>query len=398
MLGMGNRRLAYLGPQGTFTHQAAIEAARLLSPAMGGDEPRLTAEADVPAILRAVESGEAWGVIAWENNVEGYVVPNLDALIDARDIVGFARVGVDISFDAFTKPGDDQDDSSSCPPTRDTVVSSHLAHDAASPCYPAPNAVPSCHPERSVAESKDPSFHCHECQSPVIDTPCQQEPRAGARVSAHPHGLAQCKRFIAEHGLIPEPSTSNAAACRDLRPGDVALGPSICGQLYDLNTLASGVQDFAGARTEFLVLAPRDEAAALLSEARAENIDEYETIVTFIPLSTGPGVLANLLDVLRDAGLNMTSFISRPIKGHAGTYSFIATLDAAPWQPRFRAMLTEVAEHGDWVKTLAVYPRRERPNPPVDAWMLPEGGVHLDAASIGDGWQDEPTVRRELMW
>ena len=88
---------------------------------------------------------------------------------------------------------------------------------------------------------------------------------------------------------------------------------------------------------------------------------EYESVLTLIPLVTGPGVLANLLDVFRDAGLNMTSFISRPIKGRTGTYSFIATLDAAPWEQRFHGALVEIAEHGDWAKTLAVYPRRERP-------------------------------------
>lgn len=83
-------------------------------------------------------------------------------------------------------------------------------------------------------------------------------------------------------------------------------------------------------------------------------------MLTLIPLVTGPGVLANLLDVFRDAGLNMTSFISRPIKGRTGTYSFIATFDAAPWEQRFHDALVEIAEHGDWAKTLAVYPRRER--------------------------------------
>lgn len=80
----------------------------------------------------------------------------------------------------------------------------------------------------------------------------------GNPVSAHPHGLAQCTRFIAEHHLQPEPASSNAAACRDLKPGRVALGPSICGELYDLDTLAEHVQDFDGAHTEFLVIAPRD--------------------------------------------------------------------------------------------------------------------------------------------
>ena len=78
------------------------------------------------------------------------------------------------------------------------------------------------------------------------------------------------------------------------------------------------------------MLAPRAEVARLLAKPRAEANVEYESVLTLIPLVTGPGVLANLLDVFRDAGLNMTSFISRPIKGRTGTYSFIVTLDAAP--------------------------------------------------------------------
>ncbi len=320
--------LTYLGPQGTFTHQAALRAADQLAREYGVVSPRLEAASDVLAIIKAVEAGESWGVIAWENNVEGYVVPNLDALIDAHDVAGFARVGIDVTFDAFVRSGAQQD----------------------------------------------------------ID---------GCEVFAHPHGLAQCKRFIEQHRLRAVPTSSNAAACRDLNDGQVALGPSICGGLYGLETVAGQVQDFTGARTEFLVVAPRDEVRGLCTQSKQA---EFETIVVFIPLATGPGVVADLLDVVRDAGLNMTSLISRPIKGHDGTYSFIATVDAAAWEPRFCDMITQVAEHGDWVKTVAVYPRRERPNPPVDSWMLPSGGVRLDASHLDEGWQTGQSVGRELLW
>ncbi len=89
---MSARKLFYLGPQGTFTHQAAVNA----SQALAHLEPEgfeLVAADDVPQILDVAQRGEGWGVVAWENNVEGYVVPNLDALIDAKDLVGFARVG-----------------------------------------------------------------------------------------------------------------------------------------------------------------------------------------------------------------------------------------------------------------------------------------------------------------
>ncbi|TPF78177.1 MULTISPECIES: prephenate dehydratase domain-containing protein [unclassified Bifidobacterium] len=328
---MARIQLYYLGPEGTFTHQAAMTAADQFAPLGDFD---LVPSPNVPAIMDAVQSHHGWGVIAWENNVEGYVVPNLDALIDGTDVAGFARISVDVSFSAFTVRG-------------------HGIYDC-----------------------------------------------TGDTVSAHPHGLAQCTRFIAEHLLTPTPASSNAAACRDLKPGQVALGPSICGALYDLDTLADHVQDFDGARTDFLVIAPRDQVQELNARARHGGATDFETIITFIPLATGPGVVANVLDVLRIAGLNMTSFISRPIKGHDGTYMFIDTLDAAPWEPRFQKVLEMLAMQGIWLKTLAVYPRRERANPPVDAWMLPEGGIHIDIDErrVSEGWQYDQEVRKELLW
>ncbi|KAB8289153.1 chorismate mutase [Bifidobacterium ramosum] len=344
------RILHYLGPEGTFTHQAAMNAADALR-ALATDGVTLAAEPDVTAILDAVQTDGDWGVIAWENNIEGYVVPNLDALIDARNVAAFARVGVDVSFDAFVKTGD---------------ATGRAADDR-------------------IADDRAADELIEDCTT----------------ITAHPHGLAQCKRFAAAHHLKAVPAASNGAGCRDLTPGQVALGPSICGELYGLTRVATSVEDYPGAHTEFLVLAPRDDVAGLLAQLCDADTAEFESVVAFIPLYTGPGVLANLLDVLRDAGLNMTSFISRPIKGRDGTYSFIATMDAAPWQEHFRSVLTEVAEHGDWVKTLAVYPRRERPSPPVYAWSLPNGGVRLDSGNVtgtDNAWQDDDATRKELLW
>lgn len=327
-------RLHYLGPVGSFTHQAAQDAAHALAAACAGrPSPELVPCDTAADIFEAVESKRGLGVIAWENNVEGYVTPNLDALIDARDLVGIGRNAVDISFDAMARPGDAR---------------------------------------------------------PV-------------EITAHPHGLAQCKGFIDRMGLPAMPAVSNAAACRDLKDGQIALGPSLCAGLYGLRTVERDVQDYRGGRTEFLVIAPRTWLGGLRP---FDGHDEFESIIAFIPLVTGAGVLANLLDVLRDQGLNMTSFISRPIKGNDGTYSFIATFDAAPWEPRFRDALREIADHGDWVKTLAVYPRRERPDPPVETWMLPEGGVHVDDAGSTAGTAEAPGATgeryphagRELLW
>ncbi|MDO4913147.1 MAG: prephenate dehydratase domain-containing protein [Bifidobacteriaceae bacterium] len=322
---MMKHKLAYLGPSGSFTHQAALAYVQKLESHFSDLE--LQACEDANSIFQHVSHHEQFGVIAWENNVEGYVVPNLDALIDSENIVGIGRIGTPVHFNAFCLKND-------------------------------------------FANGED---------------------IADCEVLAHPHGLAQCKNFIRQHHLHVQNTTSNAAACRDLQAGQLALAPEICETIYPhIRVLKRNVQDYVGARTDFLLLAPRNQARSILEQCGSDAQD-FESIIAFIPLSTGSGVLANLLNVLRDAGLNMTSFISRPIKGHDGTYSFIATIDAAPWQENLRSVLRTILQRGDWVKTLAVYERRELPNPPVNEWMLPEGG----ARDMNAGQQ---LLERQMLW
>lgn len=312
--------LAFLGPVGSFTHLAAMQAVPLFRQLGIEVEPRAVEHAR--EIIEQVERGESLGIIAWDNTVEGVVVPNLDMLMDAQ-CAGIMRLSVPIAFDALVTPA--------------TALA------------------------------------------------CESQPLAQVAhtVHAHPHGLAQCRSFAGKHNLRPVATASNAAACRDLQDGQVALAPSICAQLYNLVPAYKSVQDYDAAQTDFLVIAPRTAAQEWITHIRAlDEQQTWESVVACAPLSTGPGVLADLLDTIRDAGLNMTAFMSRPIKGHAGTYSFIITMDAAPWEAACHSVLQEIVEHGDWVKTLGVYPRLSRPDPPVDAWMLPDGGVCTTPARL----------------
>ena len=93
----------------------------------------------------------------------------------------------------------------------------------------------------------------------------------------------------------------------------------------------------------------------------------------------------------------MTSFISRPIKGHDGTYSFIATLDAAPLGAEIPHRTGRDRRTRRLGKNPGRLPTPRRPNPPVDAWMLPEGGVHITNRAP-EGWQYTEEARKELLW
>jgi prephenate dehydratase len=93
--------LTYLGPEGTFTHQAARDLARA--------SEELVPLGSVREVVQSVESGEAAaGVVAFENSLEGPVPANLDELLlqTTRCMISGERV-LPVSFTLFRTPGDD---------------------------------------------------------------------------------------------------------------------------------------------------------------------------------------------------------------------------------------------------------------------------------------------------
>jgi prephenate dehydratase len=92
--------LAYLGPEGTFTHQAALDVA--------GPDDELAALRTAPEVVRAVEEGRAAaGVVAFENSLQGPVSENLDEILAGRHCLIAGERVLAISFALFRAPGDD---------------------------------------------------------------------------------------------------------------------------------------------------------------------------------------------------------------------------------------------------------------------------------------------------
>lgn len=88
-------RIAYFGPRGTFTEQAA----RLLAP-----EGELLPAETIPAALTAVRKGEADAAcVPVENSVEGPVAATLDGLAEEEPLVAVAEALLPVEFTVLAR-------------------------------------------------------------------------------------------------------------------------------------------------------------------------------------------------------------------------------------------------------------------------------------------------------
>lgn len=95
-------RVAYLGPEGSFAHQALGLVRSVPGPVV--EVPRRT----VVSVIEAVEDGDcAYGVVPFENSVEGQVNLTVDVLVhDADRIQVCEEVVLAVSFGVYRRPDD----------------------------------------------------------------------------------------------------------------------------------------------------------------------------------------------------------------------------------------------------------------------------------------------------
>lgn len=98
-------RIAYLGPEGTFTEAALLTMATAgVVPTEGELQPE-PAES-TQAALEAVRSGAAeFACVPIENSIEGSVLPTLDSLAGGSPLQIYAELTLDVSFSIVIRPG-----------------------------------------------------------------------------------------------------------------------------------------------------------------------------------------------------------------------------------------------------------------------------------------------------
>jgi prephenate dehydratase len=100
-------RIAYLGPEGTFS-EAALRtmSAAAMVPGAAAAEP-LPMDS-TPVALEAVRTGAAdFACVPIENSIEGSVLPTLDSLASGSPLQIYAELTLDVAFSIVVPPGAD---------------------------------------------------------------------------------------------------------------------------------------------------------------------------------------------------------------------------------------------------------------------------------------------------
>ncbi|KAK2882599.1 hypothetical protein FQN49_000211, partial [Arthroderma sp. PD_2] len=261
--------IAFLGPLGSFSHQAAIEC-------FGTGNNTLQPEVSFNDAFSAVQSQEAdYAIIPLENSSNGAVVQTLDLLADRENLYP------------------------------DITVSGEYYL-----------TVHHCLLMKKAQEGSGETSGAN----PEI-----------SKLYSHPQVWGQCTKFLSEYKGVEKQdasSTSKAAdiVSKDDDPKSAAIGSELAGNLHGLEIVKANIEDDSSNATRFLILknlkSNRTESVKPPQKSQSCSApgSKCKTLISFIVDHTSPGALADALQVFKKYGLNLTSINSRPGGSQAWQY------------------------------------------------------------------------------
>ncbi len=136
-------------------------------------------------------------------------------------------------------------------------------------------------------------------------------------VYSHPMALLQCKGFFRTHSHLKRVEFEDTAQAAQMiassgRKGIAAIAPAIAADLYGLEILQNNIQDHHTNTTRFVVL----------ERSNGTQAPEQGKISFKVILKHKPGALVDLLQIIKEAGMNMTKIQSVPIYDRPWEYAF----------------------------------------------------------------------------
>jgi prephenate dehydratase len=174
------------------------------------------------------------------------------------------------------------------------------------------------------------------------------------RVRSHPQALTQCQRYLARHGLQPEPAFDTAGSARDLaaepEAGVGVIASELAAELYGLEVLDRDIQDYPFNYTRFFILA---------REAPPRAQRNKTSIVFTTPHE--PGALYECLGEFAKRRINLAKIESRPRLNRPWQYIFYLDFEGHSQDPECEAAIMALLRRSLFVKLLGSYPAATTP-------------------------------------
>ncbi|MGB3622077.1 prephenate dehydratase [Ketobacter sp. MCCC 1A13808] len=170
------------------------------------------------------------------------------------------------------------------------------------------------------------------------------------RIYSHQQSLAQCRQWLDAH--YPNADrvavSSNSEAARRLQSewNAAAIAGEVAAEIYDLQKLATNIEDNPHNTTRFLIVGRE--------HVPASGEDKTSVIVS---MKNKPGALYELLAPFYDAGIMLTRVETRPSRDGTWTYLFFIDFEGHESDAQIKGAMGRVEQIAVYLKKLGSYPK-----------------------------------------
>jgi chorismate mutase/prephenate dehydratase len=170
------------------------------------------------------------------------------------------------------------------------------------------------------------------------------------KVYSHPQALAQCQKWLEDNirdvSLVETESTAYAVELARKEHFSAAIGSEVSAGLYDMNILASNIEDFKENVTRFLVIGA--------DEAKPSGDDKTSIMFS---IKDRVGALHDMLVPFKKYNINLTRIESRPTKKKAWEYIFFVDFLGHKDEDNVKSALRMLEKNCAFLKILGSYPK-----------------------------------------
>ncbi len=170
------------------------------------------------------------------------------------------------------------------------------------------------------------------------------------KIYSHPHALAQARAWLDKHlpsaQRIEVESTAKAAEMALEEENAAAIASEAAATVYNLNILASNVQENLNNYTRFLVIGKK--------KLRKTGFDKTSLLFA---VKDETGALYKALEPFYRHGVNLTKIESRPSKEKSWDYVFFADVEGHAEDEPVKKAIEELKKRTKMVRILGSYPK-----------------------------------------